>query len=158
MRSGVPCYRWHMVHICSNLRQVTSPLDAHSLLQHGGGTCLTKMLPPPSMDFAKCVTGTIDRIALQARPKTHAIEILCIFSKYYSAFPLLTSFWCCLHVPEGCRVEVSREIKKLLGKMFGKDVFLSYLAAGSHTIGFSICMLPQGTCKKIWWPNSTIPC
>lgn len=55
-------------------------------------------------------------------------------------------------------MEVSREIKQLWGKMLGKDVFPSYLAAGSRTTGFSICMLPQGTCEKTWWPNSTIPC
>ena len=30
MRSGVPCCCWH-IHVCSNLRQVTSPLDVHSL-------------------------------------------------------------------------------------------------------------------------------
>lgn len=92
MRSRFPCCCWHVVHICSNLKQVTSPLDVHPLLQHRGETCLSKLLPPPCMDVAKCVVGTIDRIALQARCKKHAIEILCIFSKYYYAFPLFTSF------------------------------------------------------------------
>lgn len=50
MRSGVLA----AVGICSNLRQVTSLLDVHSLLQQTGESCLPKVLPPSCMDIAKC--------------------------------------------------------------------------------------------------------
>lgn len=55
-------------------------------------------------------------------------------------------------------MEVSKEIKELWEQMFGKDVFLTHLAADSCTTDFSICMMPERMHKKIWWHNSTIHC
>lgn len=48
MRSGVLA----AVGICSNLRQVTSLLDVHSLLEHMGEICLPRVLLPFCMDTA----------------------------------------------------------------------------------------------------------
>lgn len=98
MRSGVFCCCWHILYVCSNLRQVTSPLDVPSAAE---GIKLPSQDATTTLhgwDVAKCVVGTIDRIALQARCKKHAIEVFCVFSKYYkeqqhnSAFPLFNTF------------------------------------------------------------------
>lgn len=62
------CCFWHMLDVCSSLRQVTSPLVIHSLLLHWEEICLPRTLPP-CMDVTECTVGTIVRIALQARCK-----------------------------------------------------------------------------------------
>lgn len=67
------CCFWHMLDVCSSLRQVTSPLVIHSLLLHWEEICLPRTLPP-CMDVTECTVGTIVRIALQARCKKHAIN------------------------------------------------------------------------------------
>lgn len=147
--------------ICSNPRQVTSPPDIHSLLQRRGETCLPQPLPP-RMDLFKCVAGTIDRTALQARCKKQAIKVLHVFKVLQRiatqlSFPSVYQRPVLLAYARRLQGELSIEIKQLWGQMFGKGLFPSYLAAGSCTAGYLIRRLTQGTCKKNWWSNSTIP-
>lgn len=110
-----PCCFWHMLDVSCSLRQVTSPLDIHSLLLHWGEICLP-MAQPPCMDATECTAGTIVRIALQARYKKHVINTQFHNSTKNSKTTLLSLSLPasgCILVSQCCRVELNREIKQL---------------------------------------------